>query len=285
MLDGAGWHASSAAPPPGTTPSSSAPRTCVRLRTISASAFTQMNRYDISFRGALPDSTREGNTNAIGFSLSQPVFNWNNIMVYKEAGFRAAQAEAAFSQATQDLIVRVSQAYFDVLLAQDLAVVPILAVMPLLAMSLVLAGVAAGAEPEWPRFRGPNGTGLSEAKTIPVSWTEADYNWKIKLPGIGHSSPVLWGGRIFLLAASGGEVSRIMRPSSSSISSAAGRSGRSALTTFARSSRVRSASRSPAAAPGRGARRHSSPVMKPSVPSEPMSRSRRSPESRTASTA
>jgi len=89
------------------------------LPTISASAFTQMNRFDITFRGALPDSLREGNTNSIGFSLSQPVFNWNNIMVYKEAGFKAAQAEAQFSQATQDLIVRVSQAYFDVLASQD----------------------------------------------------------------------------------------------------------------------------------------------------------------------
>ncbi len=89
------------------------------LPTISASAFTQWNDLDISFRGALPDSSRSGNSNAITFSLSQPVFNWNNLMVYKEAGFKAAQAEATFSQATQDLIVRVSQAYFDVLASQD----------------------------------------------------------------------------------------------------------------------------------------------------------------------
>jgi len=89
------------------------------LPTISASAFTQMNNLDISFRGALPTSNREGNSNAITFSLTQPVFNWNNLMVYREAGFKAAQAEAQFSQATQDLIVRVSQAYFDVLASQD----------------------------------------------------------------------------------------------------------------------------------------------------------------------
>lgn len=89
------------------------------LPTISASAFTQMNRLDISFRGALPDSLREGNSNAISFALSQPLFNWNNLLVYREAGFKAAQAEALFSQATQDLIVRASQAYFDVLASQD----------------------------------------------------------------------------------------------------------------------------------------------------------------------
>ena len=64
------------------------------LPTISASAFTQSNRLDIGFRGALPDSVREGNTNAISFSLTQPVFNWNNLLLYREAGFKAAQAEA-----------------------------------------------------------------------------------------------------------------------------------------------------------------------------------------------
>jgi outer membrane protein assembly factor BamB len=51
---------------------------------------------------------------------------------------------------------------------------------------------------EWTRFRGPNGQGISEAKTIPAKWTEKDYNWKIELPGGGHSSPVLWGDKLFI---------------------------------------------------------------------------------------
>jgi outer membrane protein assembly factor BamB len=51
---------------------------------------------------------------------------------------------------------------------------------------------------EWTRFRGPNGQGISYAKTIPVKWIEEDYNWKIKLPGGGHSSPVLWGDKLFI---------------------------------------------------------------------------------------
>lgn len=62
-------------------------------------------------------------------------------------------------------------------------------------------GTAAAPAQEWTRFRGPNGTGESEAQTVPGSWTEADYNWKTKLPGIGHSSPVIWGERVFLLSA------------------------------------------------------------------------------------
>jgi len=51
---------------------------------------------------------------------------------------------------------------------------------------------------EWTRFRGPNGTGISDAKTIPIQFTEKDYNWKVPLPGDGHSSPVIWGDKIFL---------------------------------------------------------------------------------------
>lgn len=54
---------------------------------------------------------------------------------------------------------------------------------------------------EWTRFRGPNGTGISYAKTIPTQWTEKDFNWKIELPGLGHSSPVVWGERIFVTGA------------------------------------------------------------------------------------
>ena len=54
---------------------------------------------------------------------------------------------------------------------------------------------------EWTRFRGPNGSGESEATTIPAQWTDKDINWKTSLPGIGHSSPVLWGDKIFLLTA------------------------------------------------------------------------------------
>jgi alpha-galactosidase len=54
------------------------------------------------------------------------------------------------------------------------------------------------AEGEWTRFRGPNGSGISDATTVPTRWSEKDYNWKVKLPGVGHSSPVIWGRRIFV---------------------------------------------------------------------------------------
>ncbi len=50
---------------------------------------------------------------------------------------------------------------------------------------------------EWTRFRGPNGTGLSNA-SIPAKWADKDFLWKLDLPGTGHSSPVLWGDKLFI---------------------------------------------------------------------------------------
>jgi outer membrane protein assembly factor BamB len=61
------------------------------------------------------------------------------------------------------------------------------------------ASLPAGARAEnWPRFRGPNGSGISDDKGFPVSWSEGDYLWKIKLPGQGHSSPCVWDDHVFL---------------------------------------------------------------------------------------
>ncbi len=65
----------------------------------------------------------------------------------------------------------------------------------------VLAFVLPVQAQEWTRFRGPNGSGISSAATVPVKFTARDYNWRVKLPGEGHGSPVVWGDRIFLMAA------------------------------------------------------------------------------------
>jgi outer membrane protein assembly factor BamB len=63
----------------------------------------------------------------------------------------------------------------------------------------MLSTVAQAAE-NWPRFRGPNGSGVSET-AAPIKWSEKDYAWKIELGGTGHSSPVVWGENVFVTAA------------------------------------------------------------------------------------
>lgn len=65
-------------------------------------------------------------------------------------------------------------------------------------LALLWVSTTTAAEPQWTRFRGPNGSGVSETATVPASWTEADYRWRVELPGIGFSSPVVWDDRLYL---------------------------------------------------------------------------------------
>lgn len=56
---------------------------------------------------------------------------------------------------------------------------------------------------DWPRFRGPNGDGISSEKNIPVTWSTTDnVLWSVGIPGKGHSSPIVVGEKIFLQTAS-----------------------------------------------------------------------------------
>jgi outer membrane protein assembly factor BamB len=73
---------------------------------------------------------------------------------------------------------------------------------------LILVASAGGAQPDWNRFRGPNGCGLSDAATIPETWKDDDYNWKTALPGTGHSSPVVFGQQVFVTCADANTAER-----------------------------------------------------------------------------
>src|ERR1700738_4506534 len=54
---------------------------------------------------------------------------------------------------------------------------------------------------DWPQFRGPHGDGTSRETSLPIQWdTHHGILWKTPLPGPGHSSPIMSGGRIFLTA-------------------------------------------------------------------------------------
>ncbi|MDP2794840.1 MAG: TolC family outer membrane protein [Sulfurisoma sp.] len=92
----------------------------VLLPTIGLSANTTWNDEDSRIRatGAANVSTQH-NTNYWTVKLSQPVFNWQNFMQYRQGELAAAQASVQFGVARQDLIVRVAQAYFDALLTEE----------------------------------------------------------------------------------------------------------------------------------------------------------------------
>ena len=54
----------------------------------------------------------------------------------------------------------------------------------------------------WPQWRGPRGTGVAPHADPPVRWSETkNIRWKIPLPGKGHSTPIVWGDRVFVTTA------------------------------------------------------------------------------------
>jgi outer membrane protein assembly factor BamB len=54
----------------------------------------------------------------------------------------------------------------------------------------------------WSRWRGPSGQGIVEHKDYPDSWSETEnVRWKVKVPGRGHSSPIVWKDKLFLTTA------------------------------------------------------------------------------------
>ena len=55
----------------------------------------------------------------------------------------------------------------------------------------------------WTRFRGPNGAGIGPDVSVPATFTEKNVRWRAALPGEGHSSPVIAGGKVFVTSAEG----------------------------------------------------------------------------------
>jgi outer membrane protein assembly factor BamB len=57
---------------------------------------------------------------------------------------------------------------------------------------------------DWPQFRGPTGQGHSVEINLPADWTEyRNITWKTPVPGLGWSSPVVAGGRVWLTTSTG----------------------------------------------------------------------------------
>jgi outer membrane protein assembly factor BamB/ankyrin repeat protein len=67
----------------------------------------------------------------------------------------------------------------------------------------------------WPSFRGPGASGVADGQFPPLTW-DADkgtnLRWKTPIPGLGHSCPVVWGGRIFVTTAVSGDSKATFRP-------------------------------------------------------------------------
>ncbi len=69
-------------------------------------------------------------------------------------------------------------------------------------MKLLIAALILGSS--WPQFRGPNASGRGDGANLPDTWSAASGKgiaWKTPIPGLAHSSPIVWGDRVFVTTA------------------------------------------------------------------------------------
>lgn len=67
----------------------------------------------------------------------------------------------------------------------------------------------------WPSFRGPSASGVADKQNLPERWngvTGENVRWKTPIPGLAHSSPVVWGHRVFVTTAVSGRGSATFKP-------------------------------------------------------------------------
>jgi len=76
--------------------------------------------------------------------------------------------------------------------------------MLLVAVGFLASKASAG---NWPQWRGPDGSGISNEKNLPLEWSPTkNIKWKTPIEGRSHSSPIVWGNRVFLTTAIEGPV-------------------------------------------------------------------------------
>src|SRR5881394_2213036 len=87
--------------------------------------------------------------------------------------------------------------------------IPVLIFIACFATILAFAPSHSEAAPKtnWAQWRGPEGNGVSPETNLPVEWSgNKNIKWKTPIPGRGHSSPIVWGNRIFLTTDVEGDI-------------------------------------------------------------------------------
>lgn len=79
--------------------------------------------------------------------------------------------------------------------------------LPLCLFGFVMASLASAVDGEdlpmgWPQWRGPDGSGVASNSTPPTTWSESEnIKWKIEVPGVGSSTPIILGDRVYVSTA------------------------------------------------------------------------------------
>ena len=84
---------------------------------------------------------------------------------------------------------------------------PVVVISLISTVILLNSTAGSSAAPNWPQWRGPGGQGISTEKNLPTEWSATkNIKWKTPIAGRGHSSPIVWGNRIFLTTAIEGAI-------------------------------------------------------------------------------
>lgn len=74
-------------------------------------------------------------------------------------------------------------------------------VAALAGLALCLSATAPAEDGAWPQFRGPGARAVADGAGLPATWSKTEnVEWVTAIPGLGWSSPVVWGGKVFLTA-------------------------------------------------------------------------------------
>jgi outer membrane protein assembly factor BamB len=93
--------------------------------------------------------------------------------------------------------------------------IPVRKIVRTAARSRVKIPAAAPAGGSWPSFRGPEASGVADGQQLPDRWDGAkgeNILWRTPIPGLAHSSPIVWGNRIFVTSAVSGNPNATFRP-------------------------------------------------------------------------
>lgn len=90
-----------------------------------------------------------------------------------------------------------------------------LAPIPVLALAVAGMGEGRAGDGNWPSFRGPHASGVADGPELPAAFDAASgegIRYRVEIPGLGHSSPIVWGDRLFLTTAVGRDPAARFQP-------------------------------------------------------------------------
>ena len=83
------------------------------------------------------------------------------------------------------------------------------------ALACLIAPAGSAPDANWPGFRGPSASGVADGQQLPDTWdgaTGTNLLWKVAVPGLAHSSPIVWGDRIFVTSAISSRADATFKP-------------------------------------------------------------------------